>query len=372
MSWRNDIVGNGIYALDPAAAGTLTEQLTDNLRRAIANGIYKPGDRLPGVRQMAKLCGTSIHVSVGAQKTLAEEGLVKARPRIGCVVLDKSRKNWHGRVLLVHVGAHCNYNQNVFLAEVATHLEAANWRVLHAFIPRREPAGLYDLTSFRKTVAEKYDLCLLPSYDAPVVDLVRENGIPYMLMSAQMGTKSDGCVGATSRIAAKALSDFLAHCREVGIRHVLKVGDHDGVIGAIDMGCLREYGIAFEGLLISPTHSSAASESFASCAYAALLKRFSKADASRPDLIYFDDDYIARGGLWALERAGLRIPDDVKVVSLTNRDHAPFYPLSLTRFEFNPFAEAAKASRAILRFLNDGKRPGTVLCPIRFIRGDTF
>ena len=363
---------NGIYALDPAAAGTLTEQLTENLRYAIANGIYKPGDTLPGVRQMARLCGTSIHVSVGALKVLTEEGLVKARPRIGCVVLDKSRKNWHGRVLLVHVGAYCNYNQNVFLAEVATHLEAANWRVLHTFIPRRATDGSYDLSSFRKTVAEKYDLCLLPSYDVPVIDLVRENGIPYMLMSAQMGAKLDGCVGATSRIAAKALSDFVAHCREVGIRHVLKVGDHDGVIGAIDLGCLREYGVAFEGLLISPTHSSAAAESFASCAYAAILKRFSKADALRPDLIYFDDDYIARGGLWALERVGLRIPDDVKVVSLTNRDHAPFYPLSLTRFEFNPFAEAAKASRAMLRFLNEGKRPGTVLCSIRFIRGDTF
>ena len=358
-----------VFALDSAAAGTLTEQLADNLRRAIANGIYKPGDMLPGVRQMAKLCGTSIHVSVGALKTLAEEGLVKARPRIGCVVLDKSRKNWHGRVLLVHVGAYCNYNQNVFLAEVATHLEAANWRVLHAFIPRRETVGLYDLTSFRKTIAEKYDLCLLPSYDVPVIDLVRENGIPYMLMSAQMGAKLDGCIGVTSRMTAKALSDFIARCRETGIRYVLKVGDRNG---AVDLGCLREHGITFESLVISPTHSSAAAESFSNCAYAAILKRFSKVDAPHPDLVYFDDDYIARGGLWALERVGLRIPNDVKVVSLTNRDHAPFYPLSLTRFEFNPFVEAAKASRAMLCFLNEGKRPGTVLCPIRFIRGDTF
>ena len=162
---------DAVYALDPTAAETLTEQLTEKLRYAIANGIYKPVDKLPGVRQMAKLCGTSIHVSVGALKTLMEEGLVKARPRIGCVVLDKSRKNWHGRVLLVHVGAHSNYNQNVFLAEVATHLEEANWRVLHTFIPRHEAAGLYDLTSFRKTIAEKYDLCVLPSCDVPVIDL---------------------------------------------------------------------------------------------------------------------------------------------------------------------------------------------------------
>ena len=48
-----------IYRLDTAAVETLTEQLSENLRRAIANGLYKPGDRLPGIREMAKLCGTS-------------------------------------------------------------------------------------------------------------------------------------------------------------------------------------------------------------------------------------------------------------------------------------------------------------------------
>ena len=65
-----------IYCLDAAAAETLTEQLTDNLRRAIANGVYKSGDKLPGVRQMAALCGTSVQVPIDALKTLTDEGFV--------------------------------------------------------------------------------------------------------------------------------------------------------------------------------------------------------------------------------------------------------------------------------------------------------
>ena len=108
-----------VYNLDLAAAGTLTEQLTENLRRAIANGIYKPGDRLPGIREMAKLCGTSVQVPIDAFKALADEGFVKARPRIGCIVLGKNRKVWQGRILIVHVGAYTNYSQNVFCAESA-------------------------------------------------------------------------------------------------------------------------------------------------------------------------------------------------------------------------------------------------------------
>ena len=91
------------YRLDPAAAETLTEQLADNLRRAIANGICKPGDKLPGVRQMAKLCGTSVQVPIGAMKALATDGFVKARPRIGCVVLEQNRKGVCDQLVIYHL-----------------------------------------------------------------------------------------------------------------------------------------------------------------------------------------------------------------------------------------------------------------------------
>ena len=48
-----------VFDLDPAAEGTLTSQLAENLRSAVFNGIFRAGDVLPGVRKMADLCGTS-------------------------------------------------------------------------------------------------------------------------------------------------------------------------------------------------------------------------------------------------------------------------------------------------------------------------
>ena len=85
---------------------------------------------------------------------------------------------------------------------------------------------------------------------------------------------------------------------------------------------------------------------------------------ARPDPVCFADDYFARGGLWALERLGLRAPEDVKVVSLSNYGNAPFYPRPLTRFENNHFDYAAKTVRAILRYIKTGRLPGSVLCNI--------
>ena len=99
---------------------------------------------------------------------------------------------------------------------------------------------------------------------------------------------------------------------------------------------------------------------------------FSDRHSRRPDLIYFADDYLAIGGLWALERLGLHAPEDIKVVSLCNYGNVPFYPRPLTRFEYNHFEYAAKTVRAILRYLRTGQLPGTVFCAPQYKRGETF
>ena len=113
-------------------------------------------------------------------------------------------------------------------------------------------------------------------------------------------------------------------------------------------------------------------ESFSRNAHDAVLSRFGDGHAARPDLIYFTDDYLAIGGLYALEQLGMRAPDDVKVVSLSNYGNAPFYPKPLTRFEFNHFDFAAKTVRAILHYFRTGILPGNVLCNIQYVRGETF
>ena len=359
-----------VYSLDPAERETLTEQLTDNLRRAIANGIYKPGDKLPGVRQMAALCGTSVQVPIDAVKILTDEGFVKARPRVGCVVLGRSRKVWHGRILMLHVGAHSNYGQNVFCAEVASLLGAANWRVGHFYVPRRK-TGYCDLKALSRELAEKYDLVLLPAYDPPVVRVVQKSGIPYMLLAAQVGEqKGSGCIGFMTHNEHQAIAEFVEHCREQSIRHVLNVRLAASDLPNLD--ALRSIGTKIECILIDGEMSDLRAESFSRNAHDAILARFGDGRAARPDLVYFTDDYLAIGGLWALERLGLRAPDDVKVVSLSNYGNAPFYPKALTRFEFNHFDFAAKTVRAILRYLRTGNPPGNVLCNIRYVRGGTF
>ena len=54
----------GIMASMETGSETKSEQLAAFLKRRIALGELKPGDRLPGVRQLARMCGTSVRVSL--------------------------------------------------------------------------------------------------------------------------------------------------------------------------------------------------------------------------------------------------------------------------------------------------------------------
>ena len=360
-----------IYNLDAAAAETLTEQLTDNLRRAIANGAFKPGDALPGVRQMARLCGTSVRVPIAAMKKLTAEGFVKARPRIGCVVLEKNRKVWQGRVLIVHVGNHANYSQNAFVNEVSILIEAKNWRVEHVFVPRKEGFGGYSLESLCKRLTEKFDLVLLPAFDPPVIEMVKKSGIPCMLISCLPGTVKScaDCIMLYSGMR-KVFVEFANHCCTSGIRHIIQVSFDDA--SPTDIRQLLPKGMTVEDIIVRPEFSPQRVESFSRCAYDALLARLTNRRARHPDLIYFNDDYLARGGFWALEQAGLRVPEDVKVVTLTNYGNVPFYPKTLTRIEYNPYRNATTVARLVLRFLRTRRFAGTVVESVKYIRGETF
>ena len=68
------------------ASGKLYEQVASRLAEQIDEGLYRPGDRLPGVRRLARQFGVSISTIVQAQGLLEDDGHLEARPRSGYYV----------------------------------------------------------------------------------------------------------------------------------------------------------------------------------------------------------------------------------------------------------------------------------------------
>lgn len=80
-------------ALDPSPPLSLQlyRQIGQRVARLIESGAFKTGQRLPSLRDMSTQEGVSLSTVMQAFQWLEEQGLVKARPKVGYFVLDRPR-----------------------------------------------------------------------------------------------------------------------------------------------------------------------------------------------------------------------------------------------------------------------------------------
>lgn len=64
----------------------LYEQVAERVRGMILDRIYRPGDRLPSVRELSKQCEVSITTVLDAYRLLEDQGLIHPRPQSGYYV----------------------------------------------------------------------------------------------------------------------------------------------------------------------------------------------------------------------------------------------------------------------------------------------
>jgi len=66
--------------------GAPYQRIAGEIRRRIASGELRPGDRVPSTRQITREFGVALATATKALATLRQEGVVEAVPRIGTVV----------------------------------------------------------------------------------------------------------------------------------------------------------------------------------------------------------------------------------------------------------------------------------------------
>ncbi|UBU16730.1 GntR family transcriptional regulator [Nonomuraea gerenzanensis] len=86
-----------LLTLDLNDARPLHEQVASAIRRAIGEGSYRPGDRLPPARDLAAALGINPNTVLRALRDLRDEGLLEFRRGRGVSVAGRA----DGRALLV-------------------------------------------------------------------------------------------------------------------------------------------------------------------------------------------------------------------------------------------------------------------------------
>lgn len=345
---------------------TLVEQVQAGLVDAIQTGYYRAGDVLPGVRCLAKNLGVSDIVTRAAIRRLARAGYINPRPRVGSVVLRRDAHIWKGRVLFVCRASGINYYVNAFTAAFRAKLAHEGWAVNDVAVSF-DSRGRADLSELRLLLAHHVDLALVLFDQLEAVEMLGRAKVPFVVLGDREKPYGQA-LGYVRYLRGALAGDLTAEAVRAGVKRVLCAGAgefHDITPELVGRG------IAVEEIVIHPGKGVEMPDAFSTVACREFLRRLDSSRWNLPDLVYFSDDYICAGALAAFAEKGVRVPEDVKVVSWMNRGNAPAFAKKLTAFEMDPFADAAAVSDFCLACLENRNAPLPILKP-RYVKGETL
>lgn len=362
------------FAINPGLRSSLTDQLTDGIRSAIRTGRYRPGCRLPGTRAIAKELGISVRAPTEAFRRLADEGVLEVRTKSGAVVRERGDKAWKGHVLVVLPDGEFNYFQNVFAGRFANRLAKGGYLTTLVTTPRGH-GGRHDISTLEVALSGAVDFVFCVRREHDVVAALSSKGVPFAVVSDEVMRKPPrGCVAVVPHDMSNAVAEMAAHCRRDGVRNVLVVcksieDDHfsRGFIGS---------GIHAERMVVPPKTFGGREFRIVNI-QRAVVERFERLFAERgrkwlPELLFFSDDNAATSAIVTLLSHGVRIPQDVKIVSATNRGLGPALPVPLTSIELSAVSAAHDMADATLEFLSCGKFPSGLRIERQYRIGGTF
>lgn len=345
----------------------LTRQLVTALKSEISSGKFRPGEALPGMDAIAGQAKVSEKVARRALAQLAAEGWVKPRRGVGSIVLARNANSAEKRVLFFQTGESWNFYQGQFASTLRWCVQRAGFGFMSVPAPGFRPNC--DYSQLAVALKERWDLIVEMGGYAPSRQMIEASGMPFAVVRTapnRQRSKASNCIGAINMRMGKALPDFVMECVKKRTRRVLQFLYGTGGLNAANM--LKISDIAVETISIPHQRSL---DAIVRESMRAMSRRIASGE-KLPDVILFTDDFIAQGGLLSLSAHGVRIPEDVAVVSHANKGFGPVWIKPVTCMEMDPVAHASEVASAIVRYLKDGLTP--VDCELGSVlkRGDTF
>ena len=360
------------FRIDKTSKATFTDQLVDGVRKAVADGVLKEGDRLPSREAMARHFGVSLRVPRMAYWRLKAEGVVITRTRLGCVIARPTGlKKWKSVVLYVrHEADSDSFSGSTIEFEVRRKIEASGYLMLTVGI-RLNAARSFDFSAVERCFEFNVALAIVCCTHPAIRRWFSRSNLPYVIFGGVRGV--DGCVGnVLERDDRSAQEDFVAQCVERGILRVLQVGIlYPGALNLKPL--LEESGIVCDIWKIPPLHGLSHLDGIVQASTRAFLRRFEKEGKSwLPDLLLFTDDYVASGALAAFAAYGIRAPNDIRFATLVNEGNRIPYAKKLSAFVHDPKKLALRLISPALAYLNRREVPVNNSQYMTYERGETF
>ena len=345
-------------------ATSRADALCGFIKDEIAYGRIKAGEPIPTIQNLAKASGLTFRVARGVVERLAREGYVRSRPRVGTVVLPRDVKALHGRVLFVlpDVDA-CSYHVTMIADALRQRLGAAGYAFSSVVFSQDARIGL---TFLKHELARPPDVAIAIYGTRPVRKCLREAGVKSVFIYGDPPKKDEG---RWIRFSAKeAIANFVQHCARANVKRVVQVR-FEGNETPDAQSALEARGIACGWKVVPCLDGLGRYEGIERSAYNMFMNL---PRTSFPDVFLFWDDFVAQGALTAFLERGLRMPEDLKVVTLSNRGLGPVYSEALTRFECDATETGEKVAAYVLGLLAKGRMPQLPVVAPHYVFGRTF
>lgn len=357
------------FTLDRTRYGDLARQIAAGLRTAIETGYYRPGDVLPPVRDLGEILGVSMGIAVQAVARIREEGLISPRPRVGSVVCPKESPLWKGHVVIVVPPGIGNPFENLVFAHLRDALTAAGYLATPVTVAPSKPGRYDDFALLDTVLRQQTDLVVQLQALENITRHLEKTKVPFVRL-AHEGLCPPNGADILHYDSNRAIPDFAAHCREAGIGSVMQIS----VFRRADAtAALAEAGIAVKNFRVPKELDFGTGYELAVWSRDFFARKLAaKGRKWLPDLIYFNDDHLTTGALTVFHELGIRVPDDVRVVTWANKGYGPVFAKPLTRMEMDNPAFGEKLADCVQTYLRTGVLPeGEVVGP-KYIRGETF
>ena len=346
-------------------------QVADGIRKGILDGFWKPGDRLPSVRQVKEALGVAMRVAVEALRILAKEGIILLRAKSGAVVrLEPSIQKNHRVLIVLSGGVHVRPFADA-AEQLRLRLEDAGYSVRLAALRLVGRKARYDLAQLKGELRQAYELVFCFPARAPVIGVLRESGQPFVLLG-DSAVRVPMFVGLIKLSHGEPYAAFVRHCLKRRIRRVQLVSKWKNDAQLLQRA-LANAGIEAEEWIVNAPIRTPRGEAIERAVFDAFYRRLSRSGKTWfPDVFYFTDDFACYGAMTAMLTCGVRVPDDVRVATSAHCGSIRAFKVSLTRFEWDAARVADMVTETLLSYLRTGIfADDTVIGPV-FRTGGSF
>ena len=359
----NSIFDN--FKFEPDGTTTLADALCNFIKDEISVGRIKGGERIPTISEISKATGLTFSRARRMVERLAKEGFVRSRTNAGTVVLSRGENMLRGRVLMALPDVdRCRYHPNQLMDILGRKLTTAGYTLSTVTF---SIDGRDKLKFLKSELQRSTDLVIAARATPAVQKYLAQSGVNHVFVYGDKPESKDRPWIRFSPDAAISL--FADHCARAGVSHVVQVRFED--YETPDAGpALAKKGIDSSLMTISRGNSGKGLfDGIVHCAYRTFESMPYKCSS---DLLLFWNSFLTQGAVTAFLANGIRLPEDIKVVTLSDTGLGPVYTKPFTRFEIDPVEAGGKVADFALAMLSKRRLPQPPEIVPQYVFGETF